>query len=211
MGLMCSWVAVKGASKAALLAAVDLAETDVPREALPGCRDVNFCYRELPGGWTVLASDDFEWASRGRVVELSRLGPTVGCQYADTMMTVATGAEKGVELWRVLHDCENEGVYHLDVSGDAPTQFAGIRDEYFRLQNEDGGKKSSVNFIHEIPLQLSQVLCGYRPDEGELEPFLALKPVGAEDEAADYGRRSRKPREASEPFFGSFFGLFKRK
>ncbi len=213
MGLMCSWIAVKGASREALLNALDLVETDEPREALPGCRDVNFCYQERPDGWTVLASEDFDWASPEQILQLSHLGPTVGLQFEDKveMTSIATGAKNGVELWRVSH--VNDPKKMLEVRGTPPAQFAEIRDQRMKEQEEHGGDESSTDYLHDIPLDVAKAACGYRLDENE-EPFLALKPVGAEDEEADYGRRVRRPKkpgDSNKPLFGLLFGLFRRK
>jgi hypothetical protein len=185
MGLMCSWIALKGVSKSEFLAAVGLVETDVRREVQPGCGEVDFAYGESPTGWAVVFSEDFEWASRERIVELSRLGPTVGCQFEDKveMTSIATGAENGLELWRMFHNNE-EDVYRLDVSGDPPPEFPAIRDKLFRDQEEDGGEASSVDFIHDIPLEVSRAVCGDRVDEGDAGPFIALKALGLSDEAA---------------------------
>jgi hypothetical protein len=211
MGLMCSWIAVKGVSKDALLQAVGMVETDKDWQVEPACREVNFSYKERADGWTVIVAEDFDWASRERIIELSRLGPTVGCQFEDKveMTSIATGAQDGAELWRVFHVCEEKRSDRLDVSGDPPPQFAESRDRLFREQEEDEG----VDFIHDIPLEVAKAACGYRLDD-ELEPFRALKPVGAEDDAAHYGDLHRSvygARPSGPGLLSSLFGIFRRK
>ena len=130
MGWSCSWVAVKGADPEEVLAALDLVETG--QEALPGSRSAPMCYALRPDGWLILFSEDFDWAERAKVLELSRFGMTVRCQFEDKveMTSVATCAEAGVELWRVFH--VNDPLYRLDVSGEPPAVYASIRDAHIR-------------------------------------------------------------------------------
>ena len=204
MGFMCSWIAVKGVSKDALLASIGMVETDGRHEVFPAHRQVNFCVSERPNGWTVLFSEDIDWASHERILELSRLGPAVGLQFEDKveMESIATGAENGVELWRVYHSNDPKKP-ELDVRGTPPSEFAGIRDGLLKEREDDDGDGPSCDYLHDIPLETAKAACGYRTDEVE-EPFTALKPIGADDGEAAYGRRR-------EPFFRSLFGLFKRK
>lgn len=213
MGYMCSYIAVKGVATATLLEAVGLEPTASPLQVLPCTREVNFCYRERPNGWTVLFSEDIEWASPERILALSHLGPAVGCQFEDKveMTSLAIGADRGVELWRVFHNSRPEHL--LDVSGDPPADLPAIRDRYSKEQEEE----PDADFMHEIPMALMQAVCGYRPDEDmDEEMFLALKPVGTDDDMAAYGsrpwRRLRGEDGAPAPgFFTSLFNLFKRK
>jgi hypothetical protein len=169
---MCSWVAVQGAAKAEVLDALGLVET--AEEVLPGSRSVPLSCAERPGGWLILFSEDFDWADRGRVLELSRFGLTVGCQFEDKveMTSVACAARNGEELWRVFH--ANDPKHRLDVSGEPPREFTEIRDRLFREQEEDGGEDSGVDFIHDIPLEVAKVACGFRADEDE-SVFAGLK------------------------------------
>ena len=173
MGWMCSWIAVKGVAKGELLKVLDLAETGEVVE--PGGRTARICCGVRPDGWVVLFSEDFDWGDEQRVLDLSRLGPTVGCQFEDKveMTSIACGAENGVELWRVAH--RNDPIYRLDVSGNLPAEFAEIRARHFREQEEDGGEASSTDFIHDVPLELAKSVCGYRADDDQETVFVALE------------------------------------
>lgn len=198
MGWSCSWIAVKGAAADEVLATLDLVETG--QAALPGSRGAPMCYAMRPDGWLILFSEDFDWAERAKVLELSRFGMTVGCQFEDKveMTSVATCAEAGAELWRVFH--VNDPVYRLDVSGEPPAVYASIRDAHIREQDEDGGEDSGADFIHEVPLELAKAACGYRADE---------------DDTVFQGLRFASGRAGSSSggggLFGSLLAVFRRR
>ncbi len=168
MGWMCSWIAIQGATKSDVFEALNLTETG--RAVSPGQGRRAISYAEIAGGWLVLVHSDFDWAKRERIRELSRLGPTVGCQVEDMveMESVATGAKDGVELWRVFHTNAPEST--LEVSGDPPSEFAAIRDRLQQEQDEDDG----ADYIHDIPLDVAKAACGFRVDEHQ-GAFLELK------------------------------------
>ncbi len=175
MGWSCSWVAVQGVGKGEVLEVLDLIETGEQVE--PGSRGAKLSCSERPDGWTVVFSEEFDWADRKRVLELSRLGPVVGCQFEDKveMTSIASGAENGVELWRVAH--VNDPIYRLDVSGAPPAELEGIRERIFRKQDEKGGEAAGVDYVHDIPLEVAKAACGYRADDEEAT-FAALRRAG---------------------------------
>lgn len=184
MGWMCSWLAVQGAVKAEILDALGLTVTG--RQIEPGSGTAFLSCAERPEGWLVLFSDDFDWADRDQVLEMSRFGLTVGCQFEDKveMTSVARAARHGEELWRVSH--VNNPRQQLDISGEPPSELAAIRDRLFREQEEAGGENSGVDFIHEIPLEVARAVCGYRADEDEML-FSGLARAGGS--AEDVGLR----------------------
>lgn len=175
MGLMCSWIGIQGAKKDAVLEALGLAATDRPVD--PGCRQAPFSCAELPNGWLIIFSEDFDWADRERLLELSQFGLAVACQFEDKveMESVASAARDGVELWRVYHKNDPYGL--LDVTGEPPEEFAGIRAHFLEKQEADGGEESSTDYLHDIPLEVAKAACGYRVDDSEDE-FVALDRIG---------------------------------
>jgi hypothetical protein len=191
---MDSWVAVQEADKDEVLKALDLVETG--EDVLPGERNRGspFSYMERDDGWIVVYGNGFEWADTDRVVSLSRLGLTLGCQFEDKveMASVVCAAKDGVVLWRVYHDARLKGD-KLEVSGNPPEVYAEIRDQMLREQAE---RTSNVDYIFEVPLELAKAVCGYRTDE-EPDPFHGLRP--AENEQASGRQRGRG-------FWGRLFG-----
>ena len=204
MGWMCSWVAVQGVAKGEILEALDLVETGEQVE--PGSRRRGLSCLERPNGWTVVFSEDFDWANSKRVLDLSRLGLVVGCQFEDKvkMTSIASAAKDGVELWRVAH--VNDPVYRLDVSGEPPAELAAIRDRCFREQDEDGGAKSSVDYVTEIPIEVAKAACGYRTDDEEAV-FAALESAGkVTAKASTAGTAAEAP--AGRGLLAGLLGLF---
>jgi hypothetical protein len=186
MGWMASWVAVQ-ASKDAILQALGLNESD--ERVLPGSRSYDLSCAVLPSGWCVIFAEDFDWASEERVLRLSRLGEAIGCQFEDKvdMTSVAFAARDGVALWRVFH--ENTSPYRLDVTGTPPKTLDAIKARLFREQEENGGEESSVDFGHDVPLEVAKSICGYRHDDDDRHlVFLRLESLASSKaEAAGRG------------------------
>lgn len=182
MGWSSSWVAIQGGVETEILEHLGLVETG--QEVQPGTRSAPFSWAELPQGWVVVFSEDFEWASSNRVLELSRFGLTVGCQFEDkvAMTSSICAARDGVELWRVFHDNE-ASIYRLDVTGEPPVALAAIRGRLFEEQEKAGGEDAGVDYVHEIPFELAQAVCGYRHDEDESN-FTGLRRAGGAGLAA---------------------------
>lgn len=182
MGWSSSWVAIQGGAKTEILEHLGLVETG--QDIQPGTGSAPFSLAELPQDWVVVFSEDFDWASTNRVLELSRFGLTVGCQFEDkvAMTSSICAARGGVELWRVFHDHEGS-IYRLDVTGEPPVELAAIRGRLFEEQEKAGGEDAGVDYVHEIPFELAQAVCGYRHDEDEAI-FMGLMRAGGAELAA---------------------------
>jgi hypothetical protein len=190
MGWMASWVAVQGAAKADVLAALKLVESD--EAVLPGEMGKGFCLGLRPDGWLVIFSHDFEWGDPARVVEFSRLGIAVGLQFEDKVEMTATAAAaiEGAEIWRVHH--HNDPIWRLDVTGAPPPELAEIKARAFKEQKDEGGEEADADFIHEIPLEIAKAACGFRVDEDEQTEFFRLKPEGRAAGASVAERPARR-------------------
>jgi hypothetical protein len=165
MGWMASWIAVE-ASKQAVFNALDVSEAD--EQVLPGSGACELSCAVLPNGWCLLFAEDISWACEARARALSSLGRTLACQFEDrvALTSVAFEMRSGAELWRVFHD-NQQSRYRLDVTGSPPPALEEIKSRIFREQDEDGGEKSSTDFVHEVPLELAKSVCGYRHDDDD--------------------------------------------
>jgi hypothetical protein len=206
MSISVSWVAVKGASKDAVLDALGLVETGDVEDAddLPEC-----AWAELPGGWQVVAATEFDCAEPEYLAALSAGGVAIGFQISEVVMvSTAYGYEDGREVWSVVHDPDVD-VDDIEVTGNAPAQLAGIRAGLKRKQAEDA--EGGVDYLFDAPAALSAALCGYRPDEtpeGVEEPaFMTLEPIGRP--AHEPARRAAPERAGGGGgFLGWLGGLF---
>jgi hypothetical protein len=96
------------------------------------------------------------------------------------MVSSASAWQNGKELWSILHDAQN-GIEHLETTGELPATFAAIREN---LESEQAaaarqaatGKKGvGVDYIFDIPVSMAQALTNFRydmiyPDRGDA-PF----------------------------------------
>jgi hypothetical protein len=184
MGWMCSWVGVQGVQgvqRTEVLETLGLVETGQVVE--PGSGASTWCVGEVEGGWLIVFSEDFDWGNPERVRNLSAFGLTVGLQFEDKveMTSIACAAQDGVELWRVSHVNSDDEHKALIVTGDPPPAFKDIREALINEQAE--ADDDSVDYLHDIPIEVAKSACGYRADEW-LPPFMAVRPIGAPAEPA---------------------------
>ena len=173
---MCSWIAIRTDAKDKVLDHLGLVETGMPVQ--PGSRAKPMSVHQSRDGWTFVFAEDFEWADRAQVLDLSRFGLTLGVQFEDKidMTAILCAAEQGRELWSVSHI--NDPDHLLEVTGEPPAEFEVIRRKYEKEQAEDD---DDVDWLQEIPLELARRLSGYRVDE-DLIDFIALARPSAEAE-----------------------------
>jgi len=197
MGFMSSWIAIQQCPVGELLDYLNLEETG--EEVFPV--NASFSWAAFPNQWIIVFSQSFDWGNPARTRELSRFGLAVGCQFEDRveMTSGLCAARDGEELWRIFHNTV-ESVYRLDVTGEPPNEFWSIRDRILDEQDRNGGENAGVDYIHEIPLELAQAICGYRADEDETL-FKELCSAGLTE--SDPGMRKTS-------FFGRLKGVFSR-
>jgi hypothetical protein len=170
MGYSLSWAAVK-AKPEALYDTLGLRPTgeldDVPTHG--------FCAATLPDERTVIIVDHKEFKD-DQLAAFSNLGDTVYCFVEEHVMTSGAAFWKGgKQIWRVTHEAE-KGHNDLSVVGDAPPEFAPIRDRQAR-KSETG----EADYIFDVPIELAKALTGFRHDEdvpgGADLPFEVLEPA----------------------------------
>ncbi len=211
MGLMNSWIAVQGVAKADLFAEMGWEETG--QEVDPFSGIAAFSYLEKPGGWLVIFSDDFDWASQEEILAFSQFGLTLGCQFEDKveMTSIVTAARDGVELWQVSHIADP--IFRLDVRGEPPVELAAIHEQALRDQHAAGGRDAGVDLIFEVPLDLAKAICGYRADEEE-SMFMALDgadPYFEDDDEDEFDDDPGQDRERGPGLLQRFAAFFRRR
>lgn len=161
MGFKISWIAFKDITKEEILRAVGGVDTGNPDEA----NEAPFSGAQIPNGWFVLFSNDFEYASAARLGTLSEKSSLVACQlHEGVMVSAAYAYKRGQIQWSLVHDAD-KGIRHLDVSGVPPDQFEVVRARLSQTQDTNGGDQSEVDYIFDVPLETAEAVCGYKHDK----------------------------------------------
>jgi hypothetical protein len=164
MGYSVSWAAVKGSTPTVVLKALSLRGTgsteEIPESEITGT--------ELPGGWYMIVSqrDCLEFTKDKALQRLSSLGEVIACFVEEHVMcSFAACWRGGQRVWSVYHDSGGSSIFHLDIKGEPPPQFAEIRDRLRSEQEAAGGKKVEVDHIFDVPVELARSVAGYRHDQ----------------------------------------------
>lgn len=159
MGLSISWVASRCLDLTEMLDALGLAASGEPEQLCPVPAPARFAAFELDGWWFVV-SEDNRFASRERVVAVSRGGDAVGAYLEEhVMFSGAFGASDGVLVWSAQHHC-TYGLEHLDVWGDPPPALEGIHKGLLEELQNNGG----ADYVFDAPIDLAASLCGFNPN-----------------------------------------------
>lgn len=131
----------------------------------------------LPNGSYLLYIND-DQVPTDRVLRQLSSGATV--YYSDInetcMCSRAACWVNGIEAWSVWHDAQ-QGLKHLEASGDLPKEFSGIKEIMFARQEEPG----NCDFIFDIPVEMIKILGGFHYADflegGSDYPYEILKRV----------------------------------
>jgi hypothetical protein len=156
MGFRVLLIAVKGKEPEAIHRDYGVVPTgereEIPESPVTGAM--------LPGGAYLLYIND-EIVPDDRVfARLSRNASLLACYANETVMnSYASAWVSGVEQWSVFHDAQ-QGIQHLETTGDLPYPFKSIRDRLFAAQEEN-----EADYIFDIPIELFASLGGIRYDQ----------------------------------------------
>lgn len=64
----------------------------------------------------------------------------------------------------MVHDAQ-EGMFNLSTKGQLPSEFAGIYTSLKDKQEEADDVEADVDYIHDVPVTLAQVVTSFRHDE----------------------------------------------
>ncbi len=185
MGFSFSWLAVEGASADTVLEDCGLR----PTGAIHADSDGACCFACLPNGWTVIFSQAFAFAEDRRLADLSRDGArAIGCQIdQDALYCRVACFRDGRVQWSLTHD-SGQGPRHLAIEGIVPDGLYDIRNRLEAEQDANDVGDADSDFIFEIPVEVADLICGYRHDRGDCggDPFVFsdAEPVGGYAEAA---------------------------
>ena len=130
MGFSISWAAFNGIDKQAVLSLTGFRELEVETEIGEGDHSI----AELPGGWTLIFSNDFNRfttelvKSTDRLKSLSSQCRILTCSVEEHVMySSAANYENGEETWRVVHDFNSGKKMDLTISGSPPPVLEEIK------------------------------------------------------------------------------------
>jgi hypothetical protein len=178
MGYSVSWLAIRGKDPATILDELGLHETGDYQEV----PDWRFCGAQLLGGWYLIFANEFGFTESCDLGRLSTNCEIVTCSLEEHVMcSYASGWSHGEWRWSIAHDCQqNDGVLHLETKGELPLAFDSVRERLVAQQNQSQGKKSGVDYIFDVPLEVAKSLTGFKHDEdfpgGDEEAFERLEP-----------------------------------
>jgi hypothetical protein len=116
-----------------------------------------------------------------RMAALSASGTAIACSFDErTMYSVVRGYTDGNAIWSIDHDGGTHGPSHLDIAGKPPAEPAMVRERLQAEQTKADAEGVGVDYIFNVPLDLSQALCGYkfdpeRDDGPEFQPLDVVK------------------------------------
>ncbi len=151
MGFRISLLAAR-VPKTALLQHVGLIDSDVIDDA----NEAPFSLADLPNGWSIVWANDAEWADPSHLAAVTGTVPVVACMADETIMASSVAVAGPDGNWSVTYGFEQEGV----LDGEPPARFAPLIETATRLQAEGDG----VDHLFDVPIQMAEVLTGYRYD-----------------------------------------------
>jgi hypothetical protein len=164
MGFAISWLAFSGKSRAEVLGMLHLVDTG-DEEELP---ESPMTAADLPRGWTLVYLNRFDhpFAEDASLRLFSKSCEIIACHIEEhVMFSSAECYRDGLPAWSVFHDAQRD-MYNLETDGTLPDGYAEVRSRLIREQDEAGGKDADVDFIFDIPLELAELLCGFKHDLG---------------------------------------------
>jgi hypothetical protein len=163
MGFAISWLAVSGKAPEQVLKELRLNRTG-ENEEIP---ESPISAAQLPNNWFLVFINEFgsPIVSENSLANLSTNCKVVSCQVEEhVMFSSAALFSNGVESWRVVHDAQ-EGICNLSTNGQLPGEFAGVYTSLKDKQEKAGGVEADVDYIHDVPVTLAQVVTSFRHDE----------------------------------------------
>jgi hypothetical protein len=165
MGFCISWVAIWGKDPEVVLDVLGWRRTGV-HEELP--ESPTTC-TTLGSGWFLIAMMNRADAYDGTLglAALSKEAEVVASFVEEHVMFSGSVLwRNGQKIWSVEHDAQ-EGVHHLVVSGEVPPEMSLIIDEARSSQDAEDRGDAEVDFIFDVPVDMSQLLTGFRYDRNQ--------------------------------------------
>ena len=201
MGFSQCYLAIIGLPPAAVLEKLALRPTGERQDFA----DAPLTCVTLPSGWFLINAEGagHEIGSQETLSALSAGGEAIACSVEEHVMESSAQLwRNGRRVWWIGHDA-NKGIEHLDVQGEAPAVFEGIRADLLGKQREARGRRANVDMIFDVPVEVAKSLTGYRYDH--LTPGLTGDPFEVL-ESLRPGASTLKPPAPRKTFLQRIFG-----
>lgn len=171
MNLHLNWVAAEGADVGVLQQALGLWEVGASNDG----HGADYACLRTPQGWSVVVGQGMKLKLDKLMPRLSAEREMLAGEASDIVMSSGLQAWRaGVRLWSVAHGPE-EGVEGLEVAGTPPGGLAEIEKRLVAKQAEPG--QEGVDHVFDAPLELSERICGFHPDQPQAGPWILLAPA----------------------------------
>ncbi|HTT98118.1 MAG TPA: hypothetical protein VMF58_08710 [Rhizomicrobium sp.] len=160
MGFRICWLGFSGKRKADVLGALRAKDTGLLDEA----NESPMSIARLPNNWTIIWLNRFDHplASEASIQSLSKNCTLVTAHVNESTMFSSTQLHaNGAQLWSITHSAK-EGMYNLQTSGTLPEFYSEISARLTGKQDQNGGDKSKVDYIFDVPVEVAKSVCGYR-------------------------------------------------
>lgn len=190
MGYAISWIAFKNktaAQAAELLGLSPSGKFDEVPESM-------FCGVLLGNGWYVVVVDEYgHKVMRERSLQrVSAAAEVVAVAIEEHVMSSSAEAWKnGGRIWKISHESES-GPRNLEELGSFPEGYPSIKERLLAAQQREDDGAREVDFVFDVPLELSDAIVGFKHDRILDRRFEILKPA-----TAGNGLLSRLFRESS--------------
>lgn len=165
MGYSISWLALGDVTPAAVWHLLGVEETG--QIGLLGASPL--VGRLLPTGWYVLAANrcDRPLISSGALKAVSAVTSAVAVSIEEHVMFSSVACwNHGSRDWSAEHFGDRD-VRDLRLSGTLPAAFAALREAAFGRQKAETREDLGVDWFFELPLDLAQLVVGFRHDDAE--------------------------------------------
>jgi len=160
MGVQLSWIAVKDGSMDEVLDRLGL---EVIGEAMDELGEDFLCAR-TDQGWSIVVMKTWPKKPDKTAAVAAPTGSSLcGMMTEIAMFSELRGYEDGRLSWSITRDCDKGGGV-VAVQGAPPEPFEDIKRRLEAKQAAAGGER--VDYLFDLPQDLSVSLCGYGPSEG---------------------------------------------
>ena len=164
MGFKISWIGFNGIDREEVLRRLSFADTgqsvDYPEDGFALC--------ELPNGWLIVVSQDFDYADEPRLAKVSSGATVIGCQiHEGVMYSGAALYNDRHKVWSITH-FSDDGPLDLKVAGAPPDEIRQISAKLMAEQVERGAA-TRTDFLFDAPIQAARLVTGYQHDQWKFE------------------------------------------